>query len=195
MTVDAPQYAPDKSQAITEVRPSPAPWGSLRSRRLRAGPRTGGGDACLADPVTDYRPLLQQAGFDVLSYAQIPGWQDQVSAAFGEILDQRDALEAELGEAAAGALLLEASITLELQPYCGHVLGIAGVRLFERGEVSADRRRDRPAGPPPGNLACGRYGASPGNRCRGDFGTAVMGGQYGAGAALGTPATGERRAV
>jgi cyclopropane fatty-acyl-phospholipid synthase-like methyltransferase len=125
MTVDALQYVPDKSRAITEVARVLRPGGRFGLVAFELDPERVAATPVWPDPVADYRPLLQQAGFDVLSYAQIPGWQDQVSAAFGEILDQRDALEAELGEAAAGALLLEASITLELQPYCGHVLGIA----------------------------------------------------------------------
>jgi hypothetical protein len=41
------------------------------------------------------------------------------------VVAERDALTTELGEAAAAAMLLEASVTLELQPYCGHVLAVA----------------------------------------------------------------------
>jgi hypothetical protein len=73
-----------------------------------------------------YRPLLADSGFEILSYEQIPNWQDHVSAGFGAIVAEREALEAELGRAAAAATLLEASITLELRPYCGHVLAVAG---------------------------------------------------------------------
>ena len=77
------------------------------------------------DPVADYRPVLEQAGFEILSYEQLPNWQEQVAAGFGAVLEQRQALEAELGQAAAAAIVLEASITLELEPYCGHVLAVA----------------------------------------------------------------------
>jgi hypothetical protein len=76
------------------------------------------------DPVGDYRPLLERAGFRILRYEQIPGWQEDVAAGFGSIRNERDAIEVELGEAAAAALILEASITLELRPYCGHVFAI-----------------------------------------------------------------------
>jgi hypothetical protein len=61
----------------------------------------------------------------VLCYEQIPGWREDVTAGFGAIVAQRDALEAEMGERAAAALVLEASITLELEPYAGHVLAVA----------------------------------------------------------------------
>jgi hypothetical protein len=60
-----------------------------------------------------------------LSYEQIPGWQAQVAAGYGAVVAEQEALEAELGHAAAAAIVLEASITLELRPCCGHVLALA----------------------------------------------------------------------
>ena len=47
--------------------------------------------------------VLNQAGFDVVRYDQIPNWAEQVAAGFGAVLQQRNMLEAELGEAAAAA--------------------------------------------------------------------------------------------
>ena len=125
MTVDALQYAPDKAKALAEV-----------ARILRPGRRFAfvafeldadriAGLPVWSDPVGDYRPLLEQAGFGVVGYEQLPGWQDQVAAGFGAVVAERDTLEAELGQAAAAATVLEASITLELQPYRGHVLAVA----------------------------------------------------------------------
>jgi hypothetical protein len=61
----------------------------------------------------------------VVSYEQLPNWQEQVAADFGAVVAERDALEVELGQAAAAATVLEASITLELRPYSGHVLAVA----------------------------------------------------------------------
>jgi hypothetical protein len=77
------------------------------------------------DPVGDYRPLLDAVGFEVLSYEQMPDWQSKVAAGFGAVAAEREALEAELGHAAAAVLALEASITLEVQPHRGHVHAIA----------------------------------------------------------------------
>ena len=74
------------------------------------------------DPVGDYRPLLEQTGFEVLSYQQIPNWRDQVTEGFGAVVAEQGELEAELGQSAAAATVLEASLTLELQPHRGHVL-------------------------------------------------------------------------
>jgi SAM-dependent methyltransferase len=125
MTVDALQYAPNKRKALAEI-----------ARVLRAGRRFVfvafeldaeriAGLPVWEDPISDYRPLLGEAGFDVVSYDQLPNWQQQVSAGFGAVIAQRETLGTELGEAAANAIVLEASITLELQPYCGHVLAVA----------------------------------------------------------------------
>lgn len=60
-----------------------------------------------------------------MSYEQIPDWQEQVTAGYKAVVAAREALEAELGPAAAAAVELEATITLELRPYCGHVLALA----------------------------------------------------------------------
>jgi SAM-dependent methyltransferase len=125
MTIDALQYAPDKTKALIEV-----------ARILRPGRRFAfvafeldatriAGLPVWNDPVGDYRPVLEHAGFEVLRYDQTPDWQDQVTAGFGAVVAEREALEAELGRAAAAATLLEASLTLELQPYRGHVLAVA----------------------------------------------------------------------
>jgi SAM-dependent methyltransferase len=128
MTVDALQYAPDKAAAFREV-----------ARILRAGRRFAfvafeldpdriAGLPVWQDPVADYRPLLEESGFDVLSYDEIPRWRHHVADGFGAVVAAREALEAELGEAAATATFLEATVTLELEPYCGHVLAITARR-------------------------------------------------------------------
>jgi SAM-dependent methyltransferase len=125
MTVDALRYAPDKMKALAEV-----------ARFLRRGGRFAlaafeldvgrvAGLPVWADPVGDYRPLLERAGFRIVSYERIPGWQDQVAAGYGAVVAEQEALETELGPAAAAAVVLEATITLELQPCRGHVLGMA----------------------------------------------------------------------
>jgi SAM-dependent methyltransferase len=127
MTIDALQYAPDKRRAIAEVARVVRPGGRFAFVAFELDAARIAGMPVWDDPVADYRPLLEQAGFEILRYDQIPGWEGHVAAGFGAVLDQRDALEAELGEAAAAATVLEAAITLELQPYCGHVLAVAAL--------------------------------------------------------------------
>jgi len=47
---------------------------------------------------------------------EIPHWQDHVAAGFGPVRAHRDALEDELGSAAATATIQEVTATAELKP-------------------------------------------------------------------------------
>jgi SAM-dependent methyltransferase len=125
MTVDALQYAADKTKAFAEVARILRPGGRFAFVAFELDPKRVAGLPFWEDAVPDYRPRLEQAGFDIVRYDQIPNWSDQVAAGFGAILAQRDTLEAELGEAAAAAIAMEAAVTAELKPYCGHVLAVA----------------------------------------------------------------------
>ena len=125
MTVDALQYAPDKTKALIEVARILRPGGRFAFVAFELDPSRVAGLPVWHHPVDDYRPLLAQTGFDTVSYDQIPNWREQVTAGFGAVVAEQERLEAELGQAAATAAVLEASITLELQPYCGHVLAVA----------------------------------------------------------------------
>ena len=125
MSVDALQYVPDKTKAVAEVARILRPGGRFAFVAFELDPDRVGGLPFWEDAIPDYRPLLQRGGFNVNQYDQIPDWADQVAAGFGAILAQRDILEAELGEAASAATVMEAAVTTELKPYCGHVLAVA----------------------------------------------------------------------
>ena len=125
MSVDALQYVPDKTAALVEVVRILRPGGRFAFVAFELDPGRVAGLPFWEDAVADYRPLLQQVGFDIIEYIQIPHWSDQVEATFGAIIAEQDALEVELGEAAAAAMVMEAAVTIELKPYCGHVLAVA----------------------------------------------------------------------
>ena len=125
MTIDALQYAPDKSKALIEVARILRPGRRFAFVAFELDAERIAGLPVWNDPVGDYRPLLEHAGFETLRYDQTPNWQEQVTAGFGAVVAEQATLEAELGRAAAAATVLEASLTLELQPYRGHVLAVA----------------------------------------------------------------------
>jgi len=84
--------------------------------------RVAGVPALGVDPIADYAPILEDAGFVVDAYEETPGWEDRVYGAFGAVVDASDVLTAELGDRAAGGLLAEAMLTVGAQPYPRRVL-------------------------------------------------------------------------
>jgi ubiquinone/menaquinone biosynthesis C-methylase UbiE len=123
MSVDALQYAPDKQAALDEAARILRPRGRLVFACFEVeAERVAGVPVLGTDPVGDYRPLLERAGFDVLSYAETTHWRQRVTGAYQAIVDARPSLTEEMGEAAYSALLGEVSLTLQLQPYRGRVL-------------------------------------------------------------------------
>jgi ubiquinone/menaquinone biosynthesis C-methylase UbiE len=123
MTVDALQYAPDKRAAIEEVARVLRPGGrfvfacfEVEPSRVQNVPVFG------TDPVGDYRPLLADVGFDVLRYEESIKWERRVTSTYQAIIDAKDTLIPEIGEAAFSALLGEVSVTLQLRPYRSRVL-------------------------------------------------------------------------
>jgi ubiquinone/menaquinone biosynthesis C-methylase UbiE len=124
MSVDALQYVPDKAKALAEVARILRPGGRFVFVAFELDPEKVAGLAIWEDAVSDYRPVLERVGFEVARYEQIPNWPEQIAAGFGAVLQQQVALEAELGEAAAAATVMEAAVTIEIKPYCGHILAI-----------------------------------------------------------------------
>jgi SAM-dependent methyltransferase len=123
VSIEAFQYAPDKRSAIAEF-----------ARILRAGGRVGlvcfevdpikarGLPVLGVDPVADYGPLLADAGFVIDTYAETPGWQQRVYAAFKALAEANAILTREMGVEAASAAVAEAILTLEAKPYPRRVL-------------------------------------------------------------------------
>jgi SAM-dependent methyltransferase len=126
MSVEALQYAPGKRAAVTEFFRILRPGRRLAFIAFEVDPAKVAGVPILGvDPVPDYRPLLEAAGFKIRAYEETPGWQERVNAAFGAIVDARDTLTAEMGEQAAASAVAEAMLTIEIQPYPRRVLAVA----------------------------------------------------------------------
>lgn len=77
------------------------------------------------DIVDDYRPMLEKAGFTVTSYEEVAGWPEPMTATYSAVVEAKDALTDEMGEAATNALVLEMALTLENEPYRRRVLAAA----------------------------------------------------------------------
>ncbi len=80
------------------------------------------------DMVDDYRPLLDKAGFSVEIYEEVPGWPEPMTAAYAEVVEAKEKLTEDMGEAPVGALVLEMSMTLGAKPYKRRVLVAATKR-------------------------------------------------------------------
>jgi len=126
MSVDAFQYAPDKRAALAEFFRILRPGGRVSIIAFEVDPaRVAGVPVIGADPIPDYVPLIEAAGFDVEAYEETPGWRERANAAFGAIVDASDTLTAEMGQRAAAGAVAEAMLTVQLQPYPRRVLAAA----------------------------------------------------------------------
>jgi ubiquinone/menaquinone biosynthesis C-methylase UbiE len=126
LSLDALQYAPSKQAAFSEAARILKPRGRIVFTAFEVhGDRVAGLPVLGDDPIDDYQPLLEAAGFTVDRYEEIEGWNERVTAAYEAIMQHADVLESEMGADAFGALSLEVALTLERKPYRRRVLAIA----------------------------------------------------------------------
>jgi ubiquinone/menaquinone biosynthesis C-methylase UbiE len=126
MTIEAFQYAPDKWSASTEFFRILKPGGRVAIVCFEVDPAKVEGLPVLGvDPVPDYAPVLELAGFTIDVYEETPGWADRVYSTFGALIDASDALNGEMGERAAAGTLAEAMLTVAMRPYPRRVLIVA----------------------------------------------------------------------
>jgi ubiquinone/menaquinone biosynthesis C-methylase UbiE len=118
LSLDALQYAPSKTDAFRELARVLAPNARLAFTAFELHPERVAGLAVLGDdPVPDYRPLLEAAGFDMETYDETPGWSERLTGAYEAIIENATRLTAEMGDAAYTSLALEVGMTLERRPY------------------------------------------------------------------------------
>ncbi len=126
MSEDAIQYTPDKRAAAAEAARILRPGGRLVFTAFVLDPDRAGGLPVLGeDPVDDYRPLLERAGFTVEVYQEVPGWPEPMRTAYQSLLDAGDVLTEEMGAVAATALFMELRLTLQQEIYKRRVLACA----------------------------------------------------------------------
>jgi SAM-dependent methyltransferase len=126
MSVDAFQYAPGKQAALAEFFRILRPGGRLAFIAFEVEPAKVQGLPVLGvDPVADYAPVLERAGFAIDAYEETPGWRERVYGAFGAIVGANDALAAQMGELAAASVIAEAMQTVQMKPYPRRILATA----------------------------------------------------------------------
>jgi ubiquinone/menaquinone biosynthesis C-methylase UbiE len=126
MTIEAFQYAPDKRAALREFFRILKPSARVAIVCFEVDPTKVEGVPVLGvDPVDDYVPLLEAAGFSIDLYEETPGWAERVYPTFSALVDAGDALTAEMGERAAAGTLAEAMVTVAMKPYPRRVLIVA----------------------------------------------------------------------
>jgi ubiquinone/menaquinone biosynthesis C-methylase UbiE len=126
MSVDALQYAPSKRAALDEAARVLRPGGRLAFTAFELERDRAADIPVLGlDPVADYRPALESAGFEVCSYEETSRWRERVTATYEAVSAALDALRQEMGQRAAAALALEVSLTLQQRPYRRRVLATA----------------------------------------------------------------------
>ena len=128
MSVDALQYSTDKRAAFLEVARLLSPGGRFVFAAFEVNPSAVAGLPILgADPVSDFRPMLEAAGFDVESYEESADWERRVRDTYEAVRCALPRLSIELGDRAATALGFEVSLTLQRSMYRRRVI-VAAVR-------------------------------------------------------------------
>ncbi len=118
MSVDALQYAPSKRAVFMEAARILAAGGRFVFTAFELEPERVSGLPVLGiDPVSDYRPVLEEARFSIDVYEETPRWRERVTNTHQAVVDALPVLTEEMGQRAAAALGLEVSLTLQHQPY------------------------------------------------------------------------------
>jgi ubiquinone/menaquinone biosynthesis C-methylase UbiE len=126
MSVDALQYAVDKSAAFLEIGRILRLGGRLAFTAFEVDvDRVSRLPVLGLDPIDDFRPVLTGAGFSVDVYEETEGWCDRVASTYQAVRRESASLSVEMGTFANAALSFEATATLEQQIVRRRVFAVA----------------------------------------------------------------------
>jgi ubiquinone/menaquinone biosynthesis C-methylase UbiE len=77
------------------------------------------------DIYKDYRPYLQNAGFETLSYEETPNWRERQQEVYQKTLDMKDVLLKDMGKYVASSYINEAKTYLPMLDNLRRILVIA----------------------------------------------------------------------
>jgi SAM-dependent methyltransferase len=124
-------YAGAVSIDAMQLMPAPAAVIAEAARLLQPGGIFAFTTWCLSEPwrnravVPDYRPLLEEQGFTVLSYSEPNGWRERQLCVYRLTHERRSELEAEVGTSVANLLVAEAEAAPEALAKSARVIAVA----------------------------------------------------------------------
>jgi ubiquinone/menaquinone biosynthesis C-methylase UbiE len=123
MSVDALQYGPDKRAAAREMTRILSPGGRCVFTAFELDPQGVEGLPVIdTDPIDDYGPVLEDAGFFIEVYEEISSWRARLTETYEAVLAEQQQLADEMTDVGVAPLLMEVSLTLEHSPYRRRVL-------------------------------------------------------------------------
>lgn len=126
MSLDSLQYVADKRAAFSEVARVLIDGGRFAFTAFEVDPaRVRDVPVLGVDPVSDYSTLLRDVGLTVDTYEETLGWHERLVTAYSAVVAAEPNLRPELGDSAMDALLLEMSLTLQIEPYWRRVFAVA----------------------------------------------------------------------
>ena len=129
MSVDALQYGTSKRQMFGEIARILPAGGPLVFTAFEIEPEAVARLPVLnRDPVADFRPTLEAAGFSIETYEESDGWNERVTRTYQAVRAALPRLFLELGPVGAAAMASEVTLALQRRMYRRRVFVAAARR-------------------------------------------------------------------